>query len=309
LVELVTDWRDLPDRLRGAAVAIGAFDGVHRGHQAVIAEARDAARRWGAPLGVVSFAPHPRRWFQPGAAPFRLMTPSQMARALQPLGVDRLYLLPFNDAMSALTDEAFAREVLSDGLGVAHAAVGFDFTYGKGRTGSAEGLRRQGATLHFGVTVVGRLDDSDGLKLSSSAVREALKAGDMARAAAILGRPFAIEGEVVHGEKRGRTIGVPTANIRMGDYMRPAYGVYATRTRLPDGRVMDGVANLGVRPMYELEQPLLEVWLFDFHEDLYGQTVETELIAFLRGEMAFDGLDALKVQIEADAAAARIALS
>jgi len=309
LVEIVTDWRDLPDRLKGAAVAIGAFDGVHRGHQAVIAEARDAARRFGAPLGVVSFDPHPRRWFQPEAAPFRLMTPAQMARALQPLGVDRLYLLPFNDAMAALTDEAFAREVLRDGLGVAHAAVGFDFTYGKGRTGSAEGLRRQGATLHFGVTVVGRLDDSDGLKLSSSAVREALKAGDMPRATAILGRPFAIEGEVVHGEKRGRTIGVPTANIRMGDYMRPAYGVYATRTRLADGRVIDGVANLGVRPMYELEQPLLEVWLFDFQEDLYGQTVETELVVFLRGEMAFDGLDGLKVQIEADAAAARIALS
>lgn len=309
MVEIVTDWRDLPDRLKGAAVAIGAFDGVHRGHQAVIAEARDAARRFGAPLGVVSFDPHPRRWFQPEAAPFRLMTPAQMARALQPLGVDRLYLLPFNDAMAALTDEAFAREVLRDGLGVAHAAVGFDFTYGKGRTGSAEGLRRQGATLHFGVTVVGRLDDSDGLKLSSSAVREALKAGDMPRATAILGRPFAIEGEVVHGEKRGRTIGVPTANIRMGDYMRPAYGVYATRTRLADGRVIDGVANLGVRPMYELEQPLLEVWLFDFQEDLYGQTVETELVVFLRGEMAFDGLDGLKVQIEADAAAARIALS
>lgn len=309
MVEIVTDWRDLPDRLKGAAVAIGAFDGVHRGHQAVIAEARDAARRFGAPLGVVSFDPHPRRWFQPEAAPFRLMTPAQMARALQPLGVDRLYLLPFNDAMAALTDEAFAREVLRDGLGVAHAAVGFDFTYGKGRTGSAEGLRRHGERLGFGVTVVGRRDDSDGLKLSSSAVREALKAGDMARATAILGRPFAIEGEVVHGEKRGRTIGVPTANIGMGDYMRPAYGVYATRTRLTDGRVIDGVANLGVRPMYELEQPLLEVWLFDFQEDLYGQTVETELVVFLRGEMAFDGLDALKVQIEADAAAARIALS
>jgi riboflavin kinase/FMN adenylyltransferase len=309
LVEIVTDWRDLPDRLKGAAVAIGAFDGVHRGHQAVIAEARDAARRFGAPLGVVSFDPHPRRWFQPEAAPFRLMTPAQMARALQPLGVDLLYLLPFDAAMAALTDEAFAREVLRDGLGVAHAAVGFDFTYGKGRTGSAEGLRRQGATLHFGVTVVGRRDDSDGLKLSSSAVREALKAGDMPRATAILGRPFAIEGEVVHGEKRGRTIGVPTANIGMGDYMRPAYGVYATRTRLTDGRVIDGVANLGVRPMYELEQPLLEVWLFDFDEDLYGQTVETELVVFLRGEMAFDGLDALKRQIDADAAMARRALA
>lgn len=309
MVRIVTDWRDLPDGLRGAAVAIGAFDGVHRGHQAVIAEARKAADRLGVPLAVVSFAPHPRRWFQPDAAPFRLMSAGQMARALAPLGVDRLYLVPFDATMAALTDEAFAREVLCDGLGIAHAAVGFDFTYGKGRTGSAEGLRRQGEALGFGVTVVGRIDDGDGLKLSSSGVREALKAGDMPRAAAILGRPFAIEGEVIHGDKRGRTIGVPTANVSMAGYMRPAYGVYATRTRLPDGRVIDGVANLGVRPMFEIDQPLLEVWLFDFDGDLYGQTVETELVALLRGEMAFDGLDALKVQINADAAAARAALA
>ncbi|HVL42610.1 MAG TPA: riboflavin biosynthesis protein RibF, partial [Brevundimonas sp.] len=220
-----------------------------------------------------------------------------------------LYLLPFDADMAAMSDEAFAREVLADGLGIRHAAVGFDFTYGKGRTGSPEGLRRHGETLGFTVGLTDRVDDPDGLKLSSSAVREALKAGDMARATAILGRPFAIEGQVVHGDKRGRTIGVPTANIRMADYMRPAYGVYATRTRLPDGRVVDGVANLGVRPMYALPEPLLEVWLFDFDEDLYGQTVETELIAFLRGELAFDGLDALKVQIDADAAAARAVLS
>ncbi|TAJ64629.1 bifunctional riboflavin kinase/FAD synthetase [Brevundimonas sp.] len=309
MVEIVTDWRDLPDRLRGAAVAIGAFDGVHRGHQAVIARARAAADRLGVPLAVVSFDPHPRRWFQPEAAPFRLMTTGQMARALAPLGVDRLYLLPFDAGMAAMSDEAFAREILSDGLGIVHAAVGFDFTYGKGRTGSAEGLRRHGQSLGFDVSVVDRIDDGDGLKLSSSGVREALKAGDMARAAAILGRPFAIEGEVIHGDKRGRTIGVPTANVRMGDYMRPAFGIYATRTRLPDGRVVEGVASLGVRPMYALPEPLLEVWLFDFDEDLYGRTVETELVAFLRGEMNFESLVALKVQIDADATAARAALS
>ncbi|WP_292066889.1 bifunctional riboflavin kinase/FAD synthetase [Brevundimonas sp. UBA7664] len=309
MVEIVTDWRDLPDRLRGAAVAIGAFDGVHRGHQAVIAQARAAADRLAAPLAVVSFDPHPRRWFQPDAAPFRLMTSGQMARAMAPLGVDRLHLLPFDAAMAAMSDEAFAREVLADGLGVRHAAVGFDFTYGKGRTGSPEGLRRHGEALGFTVTAVDRVDDPDGLKLSSSAVREALKAGDMPRAAAILGRPFALEGQVIHGDKRGRTIGVPTANVPLGDYMRPAYGIYATRTRLPDGRVIDGVANLGVRPMFEIDQPLLEVWLFDFNEDLYGQIVETDLIAFLRGEMAFDSLDALKVQIDKDAAAARRVLA
>ena len=308
MIQIVTDWRGLADDLRGAAVAIGAFDGVHRGHQSVIARAREAAEALDAPLAVVSFAPHPRRWFQPDAAPFRLMTPAQMARALEPLGVDRLYLLPFDAGMAAMSDQAFAHEVLAAGLGVRHAAVGFDFTYGKGRTGSPEGLRRHGDILGFGVTVCDRVDDPDGLKLSSSAVREAVHAGDMARAAAILGRPFAIEGEVIHGDKRGRTIGVPTANVRLGDYMRPAYGVYATRTRLPDGRVLDGVASLGLRPMFALDEPLLEVWLFDFDGDLYGQTVETQLIAWLRGEETFDSLDALKTRIDADAEAARAAL-
>ena len=308
-VEVIRDWRDLPASQRGAAVAVGAFDGVHRGHQAVIASARAAAQRLSAPLAVVSFDPHPRRLFQPEAAPFRLMTADQMARAMAPLGVDRLYLIPFDREMAGMTDEEFARRVLSEGLGVSHAAVGFDFTFGKGRSGSPEALRTYGEALGFTVSVTDRIDDVSGLKLSSSAVREALKAGDMNRAAAILGRPFAIQGEVIHGDKRGRTIGVPTANIAMGDYMRPAYGVYATRTRLPDGRVIKGVANLGVRPMFEIDAPLLEVWLLDFNESLYGQTLETELVAFLRGEMKFDGLDALKIQIEADAAAARALLA
>lgn len=308
MIQIVRDWRGLPDSLKGAAVAIGAFDGVHRGHQAVIAGAREAAGRLGAPLAVVSFDPHPRRWFQPDAAPFRLMTPDQMARALDGQGVERLYLLPFDGEMAAMSDEEFALEVLGAGLGVRHAAVGFDFTFGKGRTGSPEALRTYGEAAGFTVSVVERVDDRDGLKLSSSAVREALKAGDMKRATAILGRPFAITGEVIHGDKRGRTIGVPTANVAMGDYMRPAYGIYATRTRLPDGRVIDGVANLGVRPMYPTGDPLLEVWLLDFSGDLYGQTIETDLVAFLRGELAFDSLDALKVQIDADAVAARKAL-
>ncbi len=307
-IQVIRGWRDLSPDLRGAAVAVGAFDGVHRGHQAVIASAREAARHLGVPLGVVSFDPHPRRLFQPDAAPFRLMTPDQMARALEPLGVERLYLIPFDAEMAAMSDEEFARRVLFQGLGIAHAAVGFDFTYGKGRSGSPEGLRRHGEQMAFSVSVSERRDDASGLKLSSSAVREALKAGDMGRAAHILGRPFAIEGEVIHGDKRGRTIGVPTANIAMGDYMRPAYGVYATRTRLPDGRVVKGVANLGIRPMYEIETPLLEVWLLDFDGTLYGQTVETELVAFLRGEMKFDSLDELKVQIDQDAVAARAVL-
>ncbi|HEV2083061.1 MAG TPA: bifunctional riboflavin kinase/FAD synthetase [Brevundimonas sp.] len=306
---IVRAWRDLPPELRGAAVAVGAFDGVHRGHQAVIGEAREAARAIDAPLAVVSFDPHPRRWFQPDAAPFRLMTADQMARALGELGVETLFLLPFDAGMAAMSHVQFAEDVLAGGLGIRHAAVGFDFTFGKGRTGSPEALRELGGGLGFTVSTTERIDDAGGLKLSSSAVREALHAGDMARAAAILGRPFAIEGEVIHGDKRGRTIGVPTANVALGDYMRPAFGVYATQTRLDDGRVIDGVASLGLRPMWRLEAPLLEVWLFDFDGDLYGRTIETELVAFLRPEMSLDGLDALKAQIEADAGAAREALA
>lgn len=308
-IEIVQGWRDLVPSQRGAAAAVGAFDGVHRGHQAVIGAAREAANSLGAPLAVVTFEPHPRRWFQPDAAPFRLMTTGQMARALEAQGVKRLYVLPFDAEMAAMSDEAFARDVLAEGLGLRHAAVGFDFTYGRGRTGSPEALTRIGRDLGFSVSVTERVDDRSGLKLSSSAVREALAAGDMARATRILGRPFAIEGEVVHGDKRGRTIGVPTANVRLGDYMRPAYGVFATRTRLADGRVVDGVANLGVRPMFEIAEPLLEVWLFDFVGDLYGQTVETTLVAQLRGEMKFDCLDALKAQIDSDAEMAQIVLN
>ena len=306
---IIRGWRDLSADQKGAAVAVGAFDGVHRGHQAVIADAARAARALNAPLGVVSFEPHPRRFFQPDAAPFGLMTPDQMAHALGDLGVERLYLLPFDAEMAGMSDRDFAEQVLAQGLGVRHAAVGFDFTFGKGRTGSPEALRTYGVELGFTVSVTDRIDDPDGLKLSSSAVREALKAGDMARAAAILGRPFAIAGQVVHGDKRGRTIGVPTANVPLGGYMRPAYGVYATRTRLADGRVFGGVANLGVRPMWKTPEPMLEVWLFGFDGDLYDQVVETQLIAWLRPEMTFDGLEPLKAQIDADAEAASAVLA
>jgi len=308
-VEIIRDWRGLPADLRGASAAVGAFDGVHLGHQVVIRQAVERARALGVPAAVVSFDPHPRRLFQPYAAPFRLMTPEQMARALAPLGVERLYLLPFDAEMAAMSDHGFAADVLSGGLGLKHVAVGFDFTFGKGRSGSPEALARYGEDLGFTVSLTPRRDDEGGLKLSSSAVREALSAGDMARAAAILSRPFAIAGEVIHGDKRGRVIGVPTANVSLGDYQRPLYGIYATRTRLPDGGVFGGVANLGVRPMFELETPLLEVWLFDFSGDLYGQTIETELVARLRGEMNFDGLDELKAQIQIDAARARAVLA
>lgn len=308
-IEVIHGWQGLPPAARGAAVALGNFDGVHLGHQRVIADAVAAARDLGVPAGVISFEPHPRRWFQPDAEPFRVMTPNQLARALGSLGTHRLYLLPFDAAMADLSDEAFAREVLAGGLGVRHVAVGFDITFGKGRTGSPARLAAYGRELGFIVSTTARVEGPAGVKLSSTAVREALKAGRPEAAAAILGRPFAIEGEVVHGDKRGRELGAPTANVRLGDYVRPRYGIYAVRVRLPDGRLFDGVASLGVRPMFEIPEPLLEVWLFDFDGDLYGQVIETQLIAWLRPELRFDGLDALKAQIAADADAARAALA
>lgn len=308
-IRIIQGWTGLPAADRGAAIALGNFDGVHRGHRAVIGQAVEAARRLGAPSGVITFEPHPRRYFQPDAEPFRLMTVGQQARALEALGVDCLYLLPFDATMAGLSDDAFARDVLTEGLGVRHVSVGFDITFGKGRTGSPEALRAYGETLGFSVSVTDELCSGEGSKLSSSAVREALMGARPEEATAILGRPFAIEGEVVHGDKRGRTIGVPTANVRLGDYVRPAYGVYATRTRLPDGRVINGVANLGTRPMFHIDEPLLEVWLFDFAEEIYGQVIETELVAWIRPELKFDGLDALKARIDQDADEARAALA
>ena len=302
---VVRDWRNLPRGERGASVALGNFDGVHLGHRRVIAAAREAADRIGAPLGVVSFEPHPRVFFQPDAEPFRVMTQNQQARALAAMGVDLFYELPFDAAMAGMSDTDFAEQVLAQGLGARWVSVGFDVTYGKGRTGGPAELKAAGERLGFGVSVVDRVDDPDGMKLSSSAVREALQAGRPGDAAAILGRGFAIEGEVVHGDKRGREIGVPTANVRLGDYVRPKYGVYAVTARLPDGRSFHGVANLGVRPMFELPEPLLEAWLFDFDEDLYGRVIEVELTGFIRDEMNFDSLEGLKAQIDDDAAQAR----
>lgn len=308
-MEIIRDWRALPEASRRAAVALGNFDGVHRGHQRVIAAAADAAQRVGGPLGVIVFVPHPRVWFQPDATAFRLQTDGQRARALQALGVERLYELPFGAEMADMSDRDFVERVLRQGLGVSWVAAGFDITFGKDRSGTGEALAHYGERLGFGVTVVSAVTDAEGAKLSSSAVRQALADGRPELAAAILGRPFAIEGEVVHGAKRGRALGFPTANINLGDYVQPRFGVYATRTRLPDGRIVEGVSNLGVNPQFGGEPPQLETWLFDFDADLYGQVLESELIAFLRPEARFDTVETMTRQVFADADQARALLS
>ena len=304
-LKLVHGWRDVEPEHRGASVALGEFDGVHKGHLGVIVGAAKAAKSLNAPLAVISFDPHPRRYFQPDAPPFRIMTLDQQARALDALGVDIFYILPFDDEMAVMSDEAFARDVLVGGLGAKHVAAGFDITFGKDRTGDPDALTRYGEAFGFSVSITERLGDTDAAKFSSSTVRQALKAGNPERAAEILGRPFAIEGVVVEGQHLGRTLGYPTANIGAGDYVRPKLGVYATRTRLADGREVPGVANFGENPTTGLVEARLEVFLFDFDEDLYGQTIETDLIAFLRPELNFSGLETLVDQIKLDVAQAR----
>jgi riboflavin kinase / FMN adenylyltransferase len=303
-LRIVHGWKNLPAADRGAAVALGNFDGVHLGHQAVIGQAADAARATGAPLGVISFDPHPRRLFQPDEPSFRLMTMDQQARALETLGVDRFHVLNFDFEMASFTDRDFARVVLHEGLGVRHVAVGFDISFGKGRTGSPEAMRAYGDEFGFTVSVAEAVGGEDA-KFSSTAVREALRDGRPQDAAAILGRPFAIEGVVRRGQQLGRQLGFPTANVFMADYVTPRLGVYATRTRLPGGRLLPGVANIGNNPTTGEVDTRLEVWIFDFDEDLYGQVIETELVAFLRPEEKFDSIDLMVQQIHRDEAAAR----
>ncbi|MBW8812323.1 MAG: bifunctional riboflavin kinase/FAD synthetase [Caulobacterales bacterium] len=305
-IRVIRGWKDLPAGDRGAAVAMGSFDGVHKGHQRVIALAARAAEDMGAPLGVITFDPHPRVYFRPDEPAFRLMKPDQQARALEKLGVDMLYVLPLSAELAEMTDREFATEVLHDGLGARHVAVGFDNSFGKGRTGTPDTMRTYGLEMGFGVSVAEAVGDGGGEKFSSSGVREALRDGHPEIAGEILGRPFAIEGPVQRGRQLGRKLGFPTANVDLADYVTPRFGVYATRTRLSDGREFAGVANIGVNPTVQgVTRPLLEVWLFDFDEDIYDRIIETDLIAFLRPEEKFEGLEAMAEQVMRDAEAAR----
>lgn len=287
---------------------MGNFDGVHKGHRAVI----DAARAAGdAPLGVVTFEPHPRQYFVPDAPPFRLMNPEARANRLARLGVDHLYELPFDTVLAGLTPEGFARQVLAQGLGVSHVTIGADFCFGKDRQGTAQTLEELGRELGFGVTIVPLIGSGDA-RYSSTAIRQALTEGRTHDAERMLGHWHRIEGEVVHGEKRGREFGWPTANLRMDDLHLPRLGVYAVLVDVltgPDRMSCQGVASLGVRPMFGRNEPNLEVHLFDFDGDLYGQHLSVALVDFLRDEAKFDGIQALIDQIAQDASDARAILA
>ncbi len=294
----------VPDHLRGGVVALGNFDGFHLGHQAVVGAALARARAEGRPALVATFDPHPARLFRPDAAPFGLTSTAQKLDLLAAFGVDATVVMPFDHAFAAMPAEAFVTDWLRDRIG-AHAVVsGADFTFGFKRSGDVGSLARLGAEHGIAAEVVPAVTDAEGV-ISSTRVRDRLRAADPQGAAALLTRPFTIVGVVHHGAKVGRTLGFPTANVSLGDYQRPAYGVYAVRALLDDGSVIDGVANLGIRPMIEPPLELLEVNLFDWSGDLYERTIGVELHAFLRPEWKLDSFDALIRQIAADSMAAR----
>lgn len=304
-MRIVHDYHFADPEARGATAAIGNFDGVHLGHQAVIAKARAAAPD--APLGVLTFEPHPRSFFTPDAAPFRLMSSAARASRLAKLGVDILYELNFNAQLASLSPEDFARAVITDGLGLRHVIVGRDFCFGKGRTGTAEDLARFGRDMGFGVTIAELIAQAM-QTVSSTAIRQALSEGRTRDAAAMLGHWHRIEGPVIGGEQRGRTLGYPTANMSIDGLHPPAFGVYAVLVDVlagPRRGSYHGVASLGVRPMFGENRPNLETFLFDFKGDLYGTPLSVGLVEHLRGEEKFDSLEALITQMDADSARAR----
>lgn len=292
---------------RGAAAAIGNFDGVHLGHRSVIDLTREAARRLRAPLGIMTFEPHPREFFAPEAPAFRLMSAEAKAHRLEKLGVDILYQLSFNQALASLSAEAFAQQVIADKLGLRHVVIGSDFCFGKGRTGNAKLLRQFGEKMGFGVTIAELLQDTDQV-VSSTSIRTALSDGRPEDAARMLGHWHRIEGPVVHGAKRGRELGYPTANMSIEGLHPPKFGVYAVLVDVLEGRFQgryQGVASMGVRPMFDGATPNLETYLFDFKGDLYGAPISVALVSYIRPEMKFDGIDALVRQMDADSAEAK----
>ncbi len=294
----------IPQMLRGAVVALGNFDGFHQGHQAVVGQAIDWARAEGRPAIVATFDPHPVRYFQPDAEPFRLTTLDQRQELFAAAGADAMLVFHFDATLAAMPAADWIAQALGAHLGAAAVVTGEDYTFGKGRGGNPALLRDVGAGLGIATRTVGPVHDSEG-PISSSRIREALKAGDCATATRLLTRPFAIRGLVQHGDKLGRTIGFPTANLPLDGYLRPRYGIYAVTGALPGGRVVHGAANLGIRPTFDPPRELLEPFFFDFSGDLYGQEIEVGFHHYLRAEARFDSLDALTAQMARDCDEAR----
>uniref|UniRef100_UPI003B516E0D bifunctional riboflavin kinase/FAD synthetase n=1 Tax=Roseovarius indicus TaxID=540747 RepID=UPI003B516E0D len=309
-MRIIRDFTYLDPADRGTSVAIGNFDGVHIGHQSVIELARTAGDKIGAPLGVLTFEPHPRQYFAPDAPPFRLMNPEARAHRLEKLGVEKLYELNFNAALAGLTPRDFAEKVISEGLGLKHVVVGADFCFGKGRKGTAEDLIAFGEELGFGVTIA-RLLEGDNGEVSSTAIRNALTDGRPRDAARMLGHWHRIDGPVIGGEQRGRDLGYPTANMSIEGLHPPKFGVYAVLVDVLDGPHKGhyrGAASLGVRPMFNGEIPNLETFIFDFSGDLYSANLSVALVEYLRPEETFDSFEAFIAQMENDCIRARAIL-
>ena len=304
--QLLRSWRDLPPDRRGAVLALGNFDGVHRGHAHLIHAAH--AARPDLPLGVLTFEPHPRELFRPDDPPFRLTLEAERADALASLGVTRIHQIAFDRALSEMTALDFVALVLDQAIGARHVACGPDFAFGHRRGGDVAFLAEQAERRGIGLTIVPPLADASG-PLSSSRIRRLLLDGYPERAARELGRPWSVRGPVTRGDQRGRTIGFPTVNIPLGRHLEPARGVYAVSARLPDGTTRPGVANIGRRPTVgdDLESRL-EAHIFDYQGDLYGAELAVSLHAYLRAERRFDSFETLKAQIVADAEAARATL-
>ncbi len=291
----------VPDRLRGGVIALGNFDGFHRGHQAVVGRAIARARANGRPALVATFDPHPVRFFTPDAAPFRLTSLDQRERLFAAAGADAMIVFPFDAALASLTAEEFVQHRLA---GLSGVVTGEDFTFGRGRGGNIGVLAELGRRHGFESEAVSPVSEG-GETVSSSRIRQALQDGDCETATRLLTRPFAIEGIVQHGDKNGRKLGFPTANIDIGPYLRPRYGVYAVKGRRADGTMLDGAANMGVRPQFDPPKELLEPHFFDFHGDLYGERIEIEFHAYIRPEARFDSLEVLMEQMAIDCDEAR----
>jgi riboflavin kinase/FMN adenylyltransferase len=294
----------VPERLRGGIVALGNFDGFHKGHQAVVARAVHRARAESRPVLVATFDPHPVRHFKPDLPPFRLTTLDQRERLFAAAGADAMIVFRFDAGLAAVTAPDFVTDQLASRIGAAGVVTGEDFTFGKGRGGDVELLKFLGRANQMSVDAVAPVEE-EGEPVSSSRIREAIQRGDCETATRLLTRPFAVEGEVEHGDKRGRTLGYPTANLSLGNYLRPRFGVYAVRGRLADGRGLAGAANLGIRPTFDPPRELLEPYFFDFDEEIYGERIEVELVSFIRPEAKYDSLGALKAQMAADCSEAR----
>ncbi len=304
-MNIYNDLGQLRAQANGTVVAIGNFDGVHRGHQALIAQARDIANSLGRPLSVLTFEPHPRHLFRPDDPPFRITPAALKAERLETCGVDNLIALNFDWDFASQSAEEFIQNVIKNGLDPAHIVIGYDFCFGQLRKGQPEDF----ITAGFETTIVEEIADEHE-KLSSSRIRQCLRHGKIEEANSLLGWEWEIRGEVVKGDQRGRELGYPTANVQLGDTAHPAYGIYATRVKI-EGRDewLPSATNIGIRPMFETPEALVETFIFDFDEEIYGQTLHIKPVQRLRGEAKFDSLDDLITQMAKDCEQAREILS